>query len=112
MALPQVHICDRLDSGEWAPWSSSLILQLWLIWRDTLFCPNHGMFQSVHATTVSDINPRVFREFMVMLHYQRHRKKMFTSVTIVTFFYLLTFEKIKKRCTQAQGVTDTVTPWE
>lgn len=70
------------------------------------------MFQSVHATTVSDINPRVFREFMVMLHYQRHRKKMFTSVTIVTFFYLLTFEKIKKRCTQAQGVTDTVTPWE
>lgn len=28
------------------------------------------------------------------------------------FLYLLTFEKIKKRCTQAQGVTDTVTPWE
>lgn len=67
VALPQVHSHGRLDSGEWAPWSNSVISQLWLIWRNTLFCPNHGMFQSVHTTTMSDINPRVFKEFKVTL---------------------------------------------
>lgn len=110
VALPQGHIRGSSDSGEWAPWSNSEILQLWLIWRNILFCPSYGKVQSVHATTMSDINPGVFKEFKVTLPHQRHRKEIFTSVTIVTFFYLLTFKK--KRRTQAQGVTDTVTPWE
>lgn len=43
--------------------------------------------------TMSDINPRAFKEFKVMLPHQRHRKEMFTSVTIVTLFCLLTFKK-------------------
>lgn len=90
VALPQVYIHGRLDSGEWAP---SVIVQLWLIWRNILFCPNHGRFQSVRATATSDINPPLFKEFKVMLPHQRHRKEMFTSVTIVTLFYLLTFKR-------------------
>lgn len=93
VALPQVYIHGRLDSGEWAP---SVIVQLWLIWRNTLFCPSHGGFQSVHTTATSDINPLVFKEFKVMLPHQRHRKEMFTSVTIVTLFYLLTFKRREK----------------
>lgn len=49
-------------------------------------CPHHGTFLSVHSTTVSDVSPRVFKEFKVMLPHQRHRKEMFTSVTIIIVF--------------------------
>lgn len=38
VALPEVHMHGRSSSGDSAAWSSSMSLQLWLLWSNTLCC--------------------------------------------------------------------------
>lgn len=118
VALSQAYTRGRSSSSECSSGGSSVISQLRLFWRSTLCCcypaprPQHvPVGACCHRLWHQSrgIHETLWRA--LMLPHQRHRKEMFTSVTVIIFFHLLTFIK-KKRHTQAWGVTDTVTPGE